>query len=122
MVIGAYIRVVPRDLFNEASLLKCYGRLWILLDNMRDHRAELSEGNGEPFCIIQDQDSGALEIANLPFSIGGVTYTLSRPLNARAPWPLWAVETFNPDAEEVAVFTDAGEFTPEFSALIRKEA
>lgn len=30
-----YIRVVPRDLFNEGDLLKCYGRLWILLDERR---------------------------------------------------------------------------------------
>jgi hypothetical protein len=31
----SYFRVIPRDLFNEASLLKCYGRLAILLDDMR---------------------------------------------------------------------------------------
>lgn len=29
---STYIRVLPRDLFNEADLLKCVARLWILLD------------------------------------------------------------------------------------------
>ncbi len=36
-----YKRVIPRDLFNEANLLKCYGALWIALDNARGHTAKL---------------------------------------------------------------------------------
>ena len=38
-----YTRVIPRDLFNEGDLLKCYGRLWILLDETRGHVAQLGE-------------------------------------------------------------------------------
>ncbi len=30
-----YHRVLPRDLFNDANLLKCMGRLIMLIDDLR---------------------------------------------------------------------------------------
>lgn len=114
-----YVRVIPRDLFNEANLLKCYGRLSILLGNSNDHAAELSESNGEPFDIVQDESSGDLTIANLPFSVDGRLYRLSRPLNSRGEWPLYLTD----DAEEeIPVFTDVGNFTDEFKSLIKDKS
>lgn len=115
----AYRRVIPRDLFNESSLLKCLGRVWILLENMPPNIARLGDDEGEhggaPFDIQQDDADGSIHVANLPFRIGRKVYRLSRPLNSRAPWPLYATDD---DAEETAVFTDAGDFTPEFLRLL----
>lgn len=110
-----YARVVPRDLFNEGDLLKCYGRLWICLDELHAHYAELSEGSGAPFDIRQDEGSGALTVANLRFTIGGSPYRLTRPLNTRQPWSLYATDE---DDEETAVFTAEGDLSPDFLRLI----
>lgn len=115
-----YTRVIPRDLFNEANLLKCYGRLWILLDETCGHNARLGdkagEHSGEPFEIVRDESDGSLSVANVPFTVAGEAWTLSRPLNAREPWPLWCS---SPD-EEICerVFTEEGQFSPEFVQLI----
>lgn len=116
----SYRRVIPRDLFNEASLLKCYGRLWILLDNLgpHAHRAVLDGGGGSPFRIVQSEGDGSLTIGNLPFTIGRRPFRLFRPLNSRAAWPLYAIDDEDEDAEEVEVFTEAGDLTPGFLALI----
>ena len=114
----AYQRVIPRDLFNEASLLKCYGRLVILLGNLSSrHAAMLAEGDGRPFNIVQSPWDGALTIANLPFIVAGERVRLWRPLNSRDPWPLYA----DTGDDSMSVFTDEGEFTPEFLALIGAE-
>jgi hypothetical protein len=109
-----YRRVVPRDLFNEADLLKCYGRLWILLDDHRRHDAYLGEGDGSPFVITQDPADGSITVSNLLFRVNGNTWRLSRPLNSRAPWPMYASR----HDEEVSVFTEEGKLTAEFRQLI----
>lgn len=111
----SYRRVIPRDLFNEASLLKCMGRLWILLDNLPSgHRAKLADESGAPFNIQQDPSSGALEVVNIAFTIARKPWSLTRPLNSRAPWPLYAEN----EDDCVSVFTDEGELSDEFRALI----
>lgn len=114
----SYLRVIPRDLFNEADLLKCCGRLWICLDNLGDANAVLGDDDGEhdgsPFDIQQDEGSGALTVANLRFLIHGRPWRLTRPLNSREPWPLYAER----DEDCVSVFTGEGELSPEFRALI----
>jgi hypothetical protein len=120
-----YQRVIPRDLFNEADLLKCYGRLWICLDNLRDHKATLGafrntydpgDHTGEAFRIEQSQDDGSTTVANVPFAIDGRRLHLSRPLNSRDPWPLWIDDEQAEICERV--FTDEGELSPEFLELI----
>lgn len=113
-----YCRVVPRDLFNEASLLKCVGRVWILLDNIVGHGAVLDEGDGSPFLIEQDEGSGAIGVANLTFTVRGRQYFLMRPLNSREAWPLYVQSNSDPDFEEVAVFDTMGAFTQEMLAFI----
>lgn len=114
-----YTRVIPRDLFNEADLLKCYGRLSILLDQTSDHAAQLifDEGEeGEPFRIEQDDSSGAISVSNVLLIIGGEPQRLFRPLNARSKWPLWC----EGDGDDLRVFTDEGNLSDEFLALIKE--
>lgn len=114
-----YTRVIPRDLFNEGDLLKCYGRLWILLDETRGHVAQLGDEEqlpATPFEVWQDESDGSLTVVNVPFLVRGERWHLYRPLNCRSPWPLWCS---SPDEEIcVRVFTEKGQFSPEFVQLI----
>jgi len=114
----SYIRVIPRDLFNEADLLKCLGRLWILLDETRGHDATVGDASGEhdgtAFDIVQDESDGSIYVANVPFRIGRSEYTLFRPLNARSPWPLYIHHNFN----DIRVFDEDGKLSGQFQALI----
>lgn len=117
-----YLRVIPRDLFNEADLLKCLGRLWILLDGLPPgHHAGFGrcdlDYDGAPFHIEQDPADGSISVENLLFRINGNRWRLRRPLNSRAPWPLYA----DRHDEEVSVFTESGELTAEFRVLIGAE-
>lgn len=109
------IRVIPRDLFNDANLLKCLGTLWIKLDNWRDHDARLEE-DGEPFDIQQNPDDGSTECVNVVFTRRGERFRLCRPMNSRDPFPLW-VET-SEDSFPVFVDGDSGELSPEFIEFV----
>lgn len=107
----AYPRVMPRDLFNEGNLLTCLGRLWIKLDERRDHVARLWNDESLPFRITQDQSDGSISCETAWFTIGEHGYVrLFRPLNARAKWPLYA----SIGGEDVRVFDLDGELSPEF--------
>lgn len=106
-------RVAPRDLFNDANLLKCLGALWIKLDNWRDHDARLEE-DGEPWDIQQSETDGSTECVNLSFSVRGERVRLCRPMNSRETWPLWVELT----EDTFPVFTDEGELSEEFVRLV----
>lgn len=113
----SYVRVIPRDLFNEGNLLKCLGRLWCLLDESRGHNARLIESHaGDPFRIEQSDADGSISVANLHFHIAGKKWHLSRPLNSREAWPLYCESADNEIQEPV--FDDGGWFTAEFKRLI----
>jgi hypothetical protein len=111
----SYIRVIPRDLFNEANLLKCYGQLYLKLETANAPWAEL-QYDGEPFNIQQDIDDGSLTIFNVELWVRGRRYPLRRPLNSRAVWPLYLV--FDDDGEDMPVFDREGNFTPEMVEFI----
>ena len=114
-----YSRVIPRDLFNEANLLKCYGQLYLKLEQLNLPNVELEhERENECFEVVQDQQDGSLWIANVLLRVRGLTFILFRPLNSREPWPLYLLL----DGEEIAVFTDSGEFTPEMLNFLKGQA
>lgn len=115
-----YIRVIPRDLFNEANLLKCYGQLYLCLENLPNCDARLVDvREGEPcgFDIRQDGSDGSLTIANVALVVGRRVCRLSRPLNSRRPYPLYAMPD---DDTTLAVFTDDGRLTDEMTAYLTK--
>lgn len=115
-----YSRTIPRDLFNEASLLKCLGYLWIQLERTAGHhRAALSQGAGQPFQIEQDPSDGSIYVANLTFGVHGSNVHLFRPLNSRERFPLWA-RFGDPlgDFEDVEVFDAVGQLSEEFEQRI----
>lgn len=113
-----YIRVLPRDLFNEANLLKCLGALWICLDGYGT-AARFDVEDAPVFDIQQDEGDGSISVANLPFSVGGRRCHLSRPLNSRHPWPLYLSMPDNPDFEVIAVFDDDGGLSDAMLDLIQ---
>ena len=84
-----YERVIPRDLFNEASLLKCIGKLVLEIEEGR--LPWLTYGSdGGYFEIAQDDSDGSLEVVNVRFYYQDKTRLhFIRPLNARSGWPLY---------------------------------
>jgi hypothetical protein len=105
----SYIRVLPRDLFNEANLLKCLGQLWLLIEG--DDRAKFLVEAVEAFDIEQDENDGSLSVVNLPFALRARLVHLSRPLNSRQPWPLYLSIPEDPDFDPIAVFNDVGDLS-----------
>jgi hypothetical protein len=113
-----YQRVIPRDLFNEANLLKCYGRIYIVLERMDLPHVEL-EHDGGSFEVEQDESSGSITISNVHLRVGERFVPLSRPMNSREAWPLVML---NEDEEEVLLFDEHGEFTAEALEFFRSHA
>lgn len=110
----SYERVLPRDLFNEANLLKCIGKLCLLIhDNMLDLEFEHDGGDFE----IHQGTDGETFVANIQFSTpGGEIIHFYRPLNARAAWPLLA--DIDDENSLITVFTDDGSISEEFSEAL----
>jgi hypothetical protein len=112
----SYQRVIPRDLFNESSLLKCYGRLYIALEG--DGRAGFAVEFADSFDIVQREDDGFLFVDNLPFRVGEYEYRLVRPLNSRHAWPLYAERIDDSDFDAIPVFDGSGNLSSDMIALL----
>lgn len=106
-----YVRVIPRDLFNEANLLKCYGQLWLVLEKLNG-RAELVHDTDEAseFRVEQDASDGSLSIENVVLYVSDIPVRLFRPLNARTSWPLLFVHR----DDALPVFNLVGELSTQF--------
>lgn len=107
-----YTRVIPRDLFNEASLLKCLGKLYLVTENLA---AVQFVHVGNAFNIEQDQSDGSLYCFNIKIVVNGRAFYHRRPLNSRDDWPLWL---YPKDADDFPAFDDDGNLSPEFKALL----
>lgn len=112
----SYLRVIPRDLFNDANLLKCLGRLYLELERLNIPGVQLEEIRDidTPFAIHQDNLDGSTYCEDVVLVVRGIQHHLMRPLNSREPWPLklWH------ENEEMPVFTEAGELTEEFKRFL----
>lgn len=114
-----YARTIPRDLFNEGDLLKCLGRLWIVLEQNPGHRAELSHATGHIFTIVQDPSDGAISCSTVTLTVDGVVTPLFRPLNSRYAWPLWArTGDLLGDFDDIEVFDASGSLSEDMRKLI----
>jgi hypothetical protein len=102
-------------LFNEAKLLKCLGRLSLLLHDGKDVRWPLRLEHTDPdtgFQIDQDPSSGSIYCVNLKLYLNDAEVPLCSGLNSREAYPLM----FTDDEQgEGDVFTDDGEFTQQFT-------
>lgn len=99
-------RVLPRDAFNDANLLKCIGKLTMLIEDGALDWLRYSY-NGEPFDIQQDPSSGSTYVSNIFFHTQkGEPVAHVRPLNSREAWPLILLHGGN----EYYAFSESGEF------------
>lgn len=111
-----YIRVIPRDLFNESKLLKCLGRLVIEAERHPHISVELIEGRErQGFDIRQSEADGSLWARNIHVTVGGRHIIVQTNYNSKREWPLYATPADSPDVVEV--FDDAGKLTDEFVGL-----
>ncbi len=113
----SYLRVIPRDLFNEAKLLKCLGQLALVIhDGVRVPRGLSLEHETpeEGFQIEQDDSSGELYCSNLSLFCRGRLIGLRASYNDKGAYPLrftmW-------EGDEGNVFNPDGSLSDEFHAL-----
>lgn len=110
----SYQRVIPRDLFNEAKLLKCLGQLALLIHEGFNIPAGLTLRHSRPekgFIIDQDDSSGGLYCRNLSLRVHGRKLTLQSCYNSKSPYPL----CYDDGADEGGtVFNDDGTLSEEF--------
>ena len=99
------LRILPRDAFNDANLLKCIAKLTMLIeDGLCDWLTY--EYDGQPFDIEQWESDGSTYVSNLDFCLksNGDIVPHSRPMNSRENWPLLLLL----NDEEHAVFDEEG--------------
>lgn len=107
-IFSSYRRAVPRDLFNEANLLKGLGRLCLLCF---DGKIELTFSHaGDGFHVEQDQSSGELRCPDVKFFLRGRELLITSSYNDRTGYTL-LVDT---DGDQLQVLTESGEPTAEF--------
>jgi len=110
-----YDRVLPRDLFNEAKLLKCLGQLALLIHSGPGMKwplkLQLTSAVSAGFRVDQDKGDGCLFVRNLRCSLHGRVIKLSSAYNSKEPYPLLFDDVGS-------VFNDDGTLSTEFTALL----
>lgn len=103
-----YIRVIPRDLFNESKLLKCIGRLALLiLNNAVPNNIDIRiKETGKAFKITQNED-GELSIINYPIKVNGEIMVFKTKYNSKDNYPLYCQTK---EEEDFLVFNENGDF------------
>lgn len=111
----SYQRVIPRDFFNESTLLKCMGQL-----SLKILECKLPEGltieiekPGEPFDIRFEEMGEFLMVYNYKITINKEFFFFYTRYNGRGHYPFYCFI----GGKEIEVFDDNGEFTPEFYNL-----
>ena len=109
-----YQRVLPRDLINEAALLRNVARLFRKLNGV----ANIEWLQFDPEAIVHDDDDDSVYLTDLVLRIGQSRHFLCCPAHnvESEEWPLFV---WNFDDESVTyVFETDGELTTQFHALI----
>lgn len=113
-----YIRVIPRDLFNEAKLLKCVAMLYLAGERLPEGELVVEERMGEDerqgWNIVQNPADGSISVANVAILLRGRALHCFTPLNSRRPHPLYAQLD---GGDPVEVFDGEGYCTADFLAL-----
>lgn len=110
-----YTRVIPRDLFNEAKILKCIGQLCLDIEDRKAPACITYTHEGEPFDIRLD-DAGYLRVRNVYFAAGKEPLVFLTTHNSKRNYPLilWDYDT------EVEVYDELGRFTRDFLNTINE--
>lgn len=117
----SYLRVCPRDLFNESKLLKCIGKISLyILDNYFypiEIREEI-ENPEEGFKIEKSLSSGDLFISNYHVYVKKEEITLVSLLNSKQEYPLIYIP--NTEEDEMFVFNQDGYPSTEFLENLKR--
>ena len=114
-----YTRVIPRDFFNEAKLLKCMGLLALKIHDSKTPEGitiEISE-NGEPVDIDLVLSDHAISVINYLVTVNGQEVIMKNKYNSRENYPMYC----EVDEEDFLVFNEQGEFTTEFIERFKNE-
>lgn len=110
----SYMRVIPRDFFNESKLLKCLGRFELcVLDRNCNGLPIRTIHSGNSFDIEQNPNDGSLFCSNYHVHLNGYEMHLFVPYNSKENYPLIARYR---DADYY-VFSEKGNFMPNFGVL-----
>lgn len=115
-----YVRILPRDLFNESKLLKCYAQLALHIhDGKADPalRLEHRDRRNRGFIIDMDGPRNLLYCRNLSLRVRKAEIRVGTPINSREPYPMEFVE---PDENFGPVFIDNGDLSPEFLQYVQR--
>ena len=106
-----YTRVNPRDLFNEAKLLKCIGKVALLIHEGGIQGLTMEHEDPENgYNIHQNTLDGSIEVQNLLFADkNGETVAFRTPLNSKYQWPL----LMEYRGEEYYAFSEKGDWMPD---------
>lgn len=104
-----YTRVIPRDLFNESKLLKCIGRLCLMIHDGKGLNGMTFEHDDEPFDIGL-LDDGYLAIRNIRFDMNGMNLFFKCQYNSKTNFPLYVELEYC----EYLVFDEDGEYSDIF--------
>jgi hypothetical protein len=110
-----YNRVIPRDLFNESKLLKCIGRLCLLINDGFPICSMHYDFDGSPFQVVQNIN-GELHVKNINFFIKDLPLLFKTGLNSKENFPLM-LEWEGVDYE---VFDKAGQYQFGFITACKK--
>lgn len=82
----SYLRVIPRDLFNEAKLLKGLGKICLMIhDNYLPFINCNHEDERSGFKIAQNKNDGSISVTNLHFfDNSGTPVYFYNPLNCKS--------------------------------------
>lgn len=109
-----YTRVIPRDFFNEAKLLKCMGLLALkILDGLTPCEISIEE-NGESF-NIELSDEGSLFISNYNVIVKNTVCHFKTTYNAKGNYPFYCEY----DYTDYLVFDENGDWHPNFIEFIK---
>jgi len=109
-----YIRVIPRDLFNEAKLLKCLGLLTLKIHDNQAPKGLKVEQIDDLFAIGLTQD-GSLQCGSLEFSYNNKVLTFQSTYNSKSNFPFYCYF----DYCEYLVFDENGHFDLEFIDFLK---
>jgi hypothetical protein len=104
----SYFRVIPRDLFNEAKLLKGLGKIALMIhDNSLPYVTCVHEDERAGFKIFQNPTDGSINVSNLYFfDNNGTPIYFYHPLNCKDNWPLM----MEYEGDTYYVFDEKGNF------------
>ncbi len=102
-----YRRVLPRDAFNEAKLLKCIGKLTLMIEDGLLPEFQYHY-DGDDFNIDQNPNDGSISVTNIEFWHNKTKVYLCTGLNSKENWPMVMIK----GDSEYYLFSEDGKYMP----------